>query len=239
MPTMLLKNCILAAWAVFFVWLISFGQGHLARLLHPRLWWLVICGAGILLLFLIVNLRRPTVSQTEPSLWWRWPSLLILLVPLLYFSLMQQARFNGDTFARRILQTEAGMLEQEDIKGLPAPGEVSTDNESSEVSLSLLSTDPGPYLGKQVEVVCQALQDQRFPPELMICYRFRINCCAADAQPVFLLVKKTAGDPPVANDSWIRAKGLLSLQINGEIKIPLLTAESLAIEKEPAVPFVF
>lgn len=152
---------------------------------------------------------------------------------------MQQARFKGDTFTRRIVQTDAGFLTQEDGKESNSPGEVQNGEVSAEVSLSVLSTDSGQYLGKQVEVVCQALRDQRFPPELMICYRFRINCCAADAQPVFIFVKNTASSPPVTSDSWIRAKGLLTLHINGGIKIPLLTAESLTIEKEPAVPFVF
>lgn len=238
MPTNILKNSILAVWAVFFAWLVSFGQNHLARLLHPRLWWLLVCGAVVLVLFLVVNLRRAPPSQRRISLWWRWPSFLILLVPILYFVSMQKARFNGQTFASRTLQTETGFREQGDIK-MPASDNPPPDVSSSEVSLLRLFTDPGQYTDKEVEVTCQTLQDQRLPEDLMICYRFKISCCAADAQPIFVLVKKAAGSTVIANDTWIRVKGRFSLSTTKDTRGPLILAETITTEKEPSVPFIF
>lgn len=60
----------------------------------------------------------------------------------------------------------------------------------------------GKYTGKEVKVVCQALQDSgyRLPDDLMLCYRFRINRCAADTQPVYIFVRKVKDGAPVAND---------------------------------------
>jgi hypothetical protein len=84
---------ILAGWACFFGWLVSYGQGHLGRLLHPNLWWLVISATIILTLFLAVNLRRSIGATRQSFLWMRWPSLFILLVPLLYFIPAQKRTF--------------------------------------------------------------------------------------------------------------------------------------------------
>ena len=238
MPTVFLKNCILALWAGFFVWLATFGQQHLARLLHPKLWWLVICGAVVLLLFLAVNLRRPRALSGQASLWWRWPTLLILVVPLAYCMMLPTARFNSQTFAQRALQ---------DAEGGTAPGfvelESGEDGEAAEegtteISLTRLNAEVASLAGQEVEVVCQAMSDAKLPAGLMVCYRFRITCCAADAQPVFVFVTKPPGAVP-ANDAWVRAKGRLSVYEHRGYSIPLITTETVASEKEPAVPFLF
>ena len=57
MITRLLQAGIMGAWATFFTWLFAVEQPTLARLLHPRLWWLVLAGAVVLLIFLGVALR--------------------------------------------------------------------------------------------------------------------------------------------------------------------------------------
>ena len=236
MPTVFLKNCILALWTGFFAWLTTAGQQYLARLLHPKLWWLVICGAIVLLLFLVVNLRRPRASSGQVSLWWRWPTLLILVVPLVYCTMLPAARFNSQTFARRALQ---------DAEGVAAPGFVAPQGEESEaekgateVSLTRLNAEAASLAGQEVEAVCQAMSDAQLPAGLIICYRFRITCCAADAQPVFIFVEKKQGAVP-ANDAWVRARGRLSVYAHRGYAIPLITAESITSEKEPAVPFLF
>ena len=48
MITRLLQAGIMGAWATFFTWLFAVEQPTLARLLHPRLWWLVLAGAVVL-----------------------------------------------------------------------------------------------------------------------------------------------------------------------------------------------
>ena len=236
MPSVFLKNCILALWAGFFVWLATFGQQHLARLLHPKLWWLVICGAVVLLLFLAVNLRRPRAVSGQISLWWRWPTLLILVVPLAYCMMLPTARFNSQTFAQRALQDAEGAA----APGFVAPqsGEDEAEDGTTETSLTRLNAEAASLAGQEVEVVCQVMSDAKLPAGLMVCYRFRITCCAADAQPVFIFVTKPQGAVP-ANDAWVRAKGRLSVYEHRGYAIPLVTAETVVSEKEPAVPFLF
>jgi len=236
MPTVVLKNCILALWAGFFIWLTTAGQQHLARLLHPKLWWLVICGAVVLLLFLAVNLKRPRVSSGQISLWWRWPTLLILIVPLAYCMMLSTARFNSQTFAQRALQDSEGAA----APGFAAPesGEEEAGEGAAEISLTRLNAEAASLAGQEVEAVCQAMSDAKLPAGLMVCYRFRITCCAADAQPVFIFVTKPKGAAPV-NDSWVRARGRLSVYEHHGYAIPLITTDAVVSEKEPAVPFLF
>jgi len=239
MPTKILKCLLLALWAGFFAWLVVFGQGHLARLLHPKLWWLVVCGAIVLLQFLAVSCGKPATTTREVSLWWRWPTFLILLVPLLYGIMLPKARFNAQTFAHRTVQAPDGSLVQTAQATPVQPAdEEEGEGETAEVPLTRLNDQAARYAGKEVETVCQGMRDPQLPEDLMICYRFLINCCAADARPVFILVKKTGQAFP-GNDSWVRVKGPLSLYENRGFTIPMITAETLNAEKEPAFPFLF
>jgi putative membrane protein len=242
MPTKIIQCLVLALWAGFFLWLVVFGQIHLARLLHPKLWWLVVCGAVVLLLFLVVNWNRPAATVQGAALRWRWPAFLILLLPLLYAIMLPTARFDSQTFAHRVVQASDWCI------GAERTGRTSGRRRNgrrrgggrgvSEVPLTRLNAEAARYAGKNVEAVCQVLRDPQLPEDLMICYRFVITCCAADARPVFVFVKKT-NQPFPEKDTWVRVKGRLDLYQNRGLTIPMITADTLIVEKEPAFPFLF
>lgn len=126
------------------------------------------------------------------------------------------------------------------VPGFVAPQDGGDEGggEPAETSLALPHAEAVNFAGKEVEVVCQATSDAKLPPGLMICYRFRIACCAADAQPIFVFVKSDEGALP-AHDAWVRARGRLSLYEHRRYTVPLITAETMAAEKEPAIPFLF
>lgn len=231
----------MAAWAVFFLWLYTVAQPTLARLLHPRLWWLVLAGALVLLLFCGVALRRFKQPAAQP-LRWSWPAYLILLVPLCYAGQMQSARFNSQTFfdrsAATIESTETVQDEQSRQRATEPSAIPATAGPPAEVSFSQIVQDPKHYAGQTVEVLCQALADPRLPEDQLICYRFRITCCAADAQPVFVFVNRR-NFPLPAQDAWLRVRGTLSAHTVGGITFPLIHALHLQQEQEPSFPFVF
>ena len=198
----------LSAWSLFLVWLIAFGRGDLARLLHPRLWWLVVCGAIVFLIFLarqtIGLSRHPTISENT----WQWPSLLILLLPLLYFSQIPAARFNNDTFKTRNLSTANDGLQEEKPMDKPEPGTIPAipTDQPGEVGLMKLYTEQQKFLGKEVSVVCQTFVDDRLPENTAMCYRYMMTCCAADARPLFIFLQhpKTLA---IKSDKWIKTQG--------------------------------
>lgn len=231
MATIVLKLLLLAGWVFFLGWLLLFGQTDLARLLHPDLWWLLVAAAVILALFFLGQWRRLWHGGGGRTLWWQWPSLLILSLPLLFFLQAGEARFTSETFAQRSLVTAEGYR-------LPQlGGEPSAKVTSGETPLSDLYRDLNGYLGKEVEVVCQTLVDRRLPPNIVMCYRYLMNCCAADAIPLFIFIKHREG-MEIDNDSWIHARGTLGLQKSEAVEVPLLELERMAVVEEPPFPFL-
>jgi putative membrane protein len=235
-----LKVLTLAAWSLFLLWLIAFGRSDLGRLLHPRLWWLVVCGAMIFLIFLVRQTigfaRRPTIYENG----WQWPSLLILLLPLLYFSQIPTARFNNDTFKTRNLSTANDSFQKEAPVENPAPGTnpaIPTD-QSREVGLMKLYTEQEKFLGKEVSVVCQTFVDDRLPENTAMCYRYMITCCAADARPLFIFLQhpKTLA---IKSDKWIKTQGKMTIINNNELTVPALVVEEVDYVAEPAFPFIY
>ena len=253
MLTRLLQAAIMAVWAVFFLWLFAVDQPTLARLLHPRLRWLVLGGAIVLIIFCGLALSRLRTPPAKP-LRWTWPTYLALLVPLCYFWPMQSARFNSQTFFDRTTSPIEAIITNEDAgtnRTAPSPTDTTTDTTAAttadtptntsapiEASFSQIVQDPQQYAGRKVEVLCQTLPDPRLPEDQFICYRFRITCCAADAQPVFVFINRQ-GFPTPAKDAWVRVQGTLSIHRVDNITFPLLQAERVQLETEPSFPFVF
>ena len=226
------KSAILLLWAAFFVWLVSFGQEHLARLLHPDLWWLIFAAVGILLLF-VSALRRSAGAVPGMSLRWQWPALAILLVPPLFFLQVKNARFNADTFAQRTIETATGFQQS----SLVAP-QTEQPAGTTDIPLTKLLFNTDKYLGQPVEVVCQSFISEQLPQGTAMCYRYLMTCCAADARPLFVFITHPP-DHPIENDRWIRAKGPLSLTKNGEIAVPAIAVKAVEYVAEPSFPYLF
>jgi uncharacterized repeat protein (TIGR03943 family) len=236
-----LKIAVLAAWAGFFGWLVSYGQNYLGCLLHPSLWWLTGSATVVLGLFLAVNLRR-RLPVSPGEFWHKWPGLLILLVPLLYFIPAQKGRFDAVTLEKRIIQTQSGFiphdLNAESRADDDYPPPLPPKKAETDIPLTRLSTESEKYLGKEVEIVCKTFIDARLPEDLFMCYRYLITCCAADALPVFVFVRYPEAGA-VKNDQWIRAKGVFSLIENEKITVPSIQTEAVHYIDEPPFPFLF
>lgn len=266
MIAQIVRCAVLASWAGFFLWLICFGQSHLSRLLHPGLWWLVVSAAVILLFFLAVAIAKPGAGNSSGPIFWQLPSLAILLVPLLFFTHAQNARFNADTFSKRTILPKDAAGENTDGSDQKsaeisldtissAQGEatdrvkrptdqsgkeddLTDDGKPSDIPLTKLVFNLESYLGKEVEVVCQTFVDVRVPKGFVLCYRYLVTCCAADAMPVPIYLKPRQG-LIIKNDTWIRAKGILAMKKNAGVTLPLLTVEAIQYVQEPTFPYIF
>ena len=233
MTVKIFKILVLGMWASFFILLMTIGQKHLAYLLNPNLWWLVISAAVIFLVFLVVNCRRAISNRQESSFFLQLPSLLILLIPLLFFFQFKDARFDADTFKKRSISTSEGFRQSE--RGISEQDNVT---ESGETSLTELSINNKKYLGKEVEAVCQTFADDRLPEGIVMCYRYLMTCCAADAMPIFVFIEHSE-NMVIENDKWIGVKGELSLKKNSGVEVPLISLDSLEYVEEPSFPYLF
>ena len=234
---------LLALWTAFFIWLLTFGQTYLARLLHPRLWWLLFAGAGITMVFLLVTLSRCWRGGplAHISLRWQWPSLMILLLPMLYVYPLGTARLDSNAFNRLATRTNGGFAQgeliPESLEVVPFAQEGSEGQR--DISLTRLYAQQKLYLGKSVEVVCQLLKDDALPEGLSICYRFTIFCCAADARPVFVFLNSAQSLAQYATDDWLRVQGFLSVHEHNGLRTLQIQPEHIQQVEEPLFPFVF
>jgi putative membrane protein len=249
------KIVVLIIWSLFLAWLITFGRNDLARLLHPRLWWLVVCGSVVFFIFFLRQVVSFKNSFSNPDLALQLPSLLILLLPILFFYRGSDVRFNVDTFRTRTVQTTDGSYlnsMSKQVEETEEPAEKGDDTleslanedlaegvaESKEVQLTQLYRQYDEYLGKEVEVVCQTFVDKELPENIAMCYRYLIACCAADAQPLFIFLHYPES-LTIENDKWIRTRGKVSVFAKNNANMPELQIEQVTYVEEPAFPYVF
>ena len=105
----ILNIILLAVWAFFLFWLLTFGRGDLVRLLHPRLWWGLGIAVVVLVLFLVSLIFSNRHTKNDKPILMEFPGILTLLVPILYFSLAAEARLDGTALQNRIIQGDNGM----------------------------------------------------------------------------------------------------------------------------------
>ena len=226
---------LLLTWASFFIYLLSFGRGALAKLLHPGLWWLVGWGGVILLLFLFVSFARKA-KQPRTFPYMELTSQLVLLIPILFFIQFRAASFNESTFVNRSVSSDA-LLRMQAFQEAVAR-DMAEANGQGETPLTNLSFQADRFVGKEVEVVCQTFVSERLPEQRMMCYRYLITCCAADAQPIFVFVN-TAKIEEVIGERWVRIKGQVEYDEKEAKQVATINADSLEYVKEPAFPYAY
>jgi len=226
---------ILAAWSSFFLWLLTLGKQHLGRLLHPGLWWLVGCGAVILALFLVASFRSRK-RQNRQFLYMELTSQVILLIPLLFFLHVRTARFNETTLATRTVNTDT-ILRMREFQE-ENDRQIAEENGENETPLTRLFFQADKFEGKEIEVVCQTFVNDKLPEQRVMCYRYLITCCAADAQPIFVFIN-TENIEPVVGERWVRVRGSVALMGKENKKVVAIAPDSLEYVEEPTFPYAY
>lgn len=231
MITKSLNIIALLVWAVFLAWLLTYGKSDLVRLIHPRLWWVL--GIAVVVLALYLGSFIPPFSLRTPgkSLVIELPSILILLAPVLYFSVARDARLDGASLHNKITQTDRGVF----LDSVPSFG-IFDDGSTDAMSFSKIIRQPGNYQNKEVEIVCQSFVNDKLPEDTAMCYRYWITCCAADALPVFVFLKNRK-ELEIENDRWIKVQGPLSLFYNNNMEFISIDAQMIEYVEEPSFPW--
>lgn len=227
---------LLAIWGTFFLWLLTLGKQHLARLLHPGLWWLVGCGAAIFALFLFASFRSRD-RRPRQALYMELTSLLVMLVPLLFFFHVRTARFNEVTLATRTVNSDT-MLRMKEFE-VEAARQIAEEIGEGETPLTSLFFEADKYEGKEVEVVCQTFVNEQLPEHRVMCYRYLITCCAADAQPIFVFINTENMEELVAGERWVKVRGSVALMGEKNKKVIAITPDLLEYVEEPTFPYAY
>ena len=227
-----LANIILVAvWAVFLLWLLTYGKSDLIRLLHPRLWW-VLGIAVIVLGFFLASLLIPHRQTTSKNpLLFELPGILILLVPLMFFFIAKDARLDGASLHNRLILDDDGFY----LNNLP-PFELFDDSHSSDMAFSRVLREPKKYEDQDVEIVCQSFIHEQLPENTAMCYRYLITCCAADALPAFIFLNHQ-DEVIIEGDRWVKLSGPLSIIRKNDMEFSSVKVETIEYVEEPAFPW--
>lgn len=226
-----LNILVILAWAIFLGLLLTYGGNDLVRLIHPRLWWVLGVAVAVLVLFLFSLITPSSKPDPNKSFLLELPSILILLVPIVYFSIAKEARLDGTSIQNRLTQTDNGMY----LNNLPSTG-LFNESDSTDMLFSKILRQPGKYENKEVEVVCQSFVNDKLPENIAMCYRYIITCCAADALPAFFFLRYQ-GELEIENDRWIRVNGPLSIIKKSKMEIPTIEVDVLEYVTEPDFPW--
>lgn len=80
--------------------------------------------------------------------------------------------------------------------------------------------------------------DERFPAYTFYCFRFMINCCAADATPLGVMIEYEEAKNFVPG-TWVEVKGVFEpVHLENGMTIPRVLSKSITEIDEPEYPYV-
>ena len=87
--------------------------------------------------------------------------------------------------------------------------------------------------GVKVKTEGLIYKDKNIPENYSLLYRFAIFCCAADATPVWILVKSHKNNE-LENETWIQVEGIFQMVLIDGNHLPVISANH--IRKKTAPP---
>ncbi len=201
--TAALTALVYATWACVFAWLLD--AGRYTAFLQPSLWPLLVGGLLLCVALGSAALRQRDLTAAHAAdSTQRWLSALILLVPLAYLVPASNADLGSYAFGKRDL---GGSIVPQ-ASSLQTPTTPPDFDGSEPVSLLDLVYSAASLEGKTVHTEGKVFLTEDVREGHFQLYRFVVVCCAADAQPVSVLVK-TADLDKVKDDTWVQTRGTL------------------------------
>jgi putative membrane protein len=225
--------------------LILYRNEQLILYIHPRyvtftvllnVLSLVVCAAGS-----VLSARR--MGSGVVALRWPWrPPLSVLVAGLVLAAAyaLPARTLSSDTADQRSANfNDAGVqpsgtgntlaLFEVDTAQLGIPDWVSAFN---------MKTSAGFYEGKKVDVVGFVFRPEGTPEDVFYVSRFRLTCCAVDAQPLGLPVYSPGWREGFEEDSWVHVTGAFT-ETDQDIAEPAIIApESIEPTDQPEMPYV-
>ncbi|MBD2325443.1 TIGR03943 family protein [Alkalinema sp. FACHB-956] len=231
----------ITAWGILF--LVYWGTGKLALLIHPNYSLLTVITGVVLLLvafykaWLLLQRSRnalPVVQHINllpPG----WSSLLLLTVAILGLIIPPRA-FASQTALQRGVNDSITLTR---VKPQSFQTAKNPENKTLIEWIRELQVRPEPdlYTGQKAKLQGFVVHPPNLPQEYFLLTRFVITCCAADVYPVSLPVKVKTGDRNLYKpDSWLEVQGQMiteTLDNKRQVVIQETTSQSIPEPKNP------
>jgi len=228
----------------------------------------VLLKAGYLILVLLVVAELFRGGEARPK-GYMLLSPAILLVPVLYMLNARGAQLDGYAFQKRMLGTphvtQPGPLpvsrSSTSTPSVPASGRglqvtsgggeagpsgpVARRDSSGALELTILDLyrATSQYEGEAVALVGLTNRNEEvrkeFGPTSILAFRFRVTCCAADAQPFAVVVQGKAGQLEFPDNTWVEVRGRFRTQLSRGEKIPVIEDATLSPTTAPERRYLY
>lgn len=240
---------VFAAWIGLLVCLLA--GGRYVDFLRPEFGLLLAMALFVAMGFMLAAVIRPKTTEMDQSAILR---SLVLLVPVLYSVSMPDAMLGNQAFKKRFIGTgglaadwQSTMVSSLDTENNPnsaSPGKIEGMRQEAPQERTILEIFRNPKLfqGQHVIVTGMILRDEELKTHFggrdTAVYRFLINCCAADALPLAIVLDSDPEDT-FANDQWVQVDGIFDLrQIDGK-PVPIFSEPRIKTVEAPTFPYLF
>lgn len=233
---------VLLAWLGGLCWLLV-SQGYLA-FLAPGLWPLLVAGIVVLaglagaVFFRPIRADATGVGSARPL------RSVFLLLPLAFLVATPLPEAGSYAFDKRAGLTTAGSIAADGaaVEDLVATSEPDAPvrrltGPAAEVTLTELYADFRTLARSRVAAIGMVNPRPGLPANTVIVFRFTIACCAADAQPVAVLVRSPEVRG-IKKDTWVRVEGELVPAAFGGRVLPLIRADRIQKIRRPIDPYL-
>ena len=227
--------------------LILYFNEQLILYIHPRyvmftvflnVLSLAVCGAGLLLTAWKI---RSGVGALRLGRW--RPSLTVLVAGLVLVAAytLPARTLSSDTADQRSANFNDTEVQQPSGAGNTlALFEVDTAqlNIPDWVSAFNMKTSAGFFEGKKADVVGFVFHPEGTPQDVFYVSRFRLTCCAVDAQPLGVPVYSPGWQEEYKKDSWVHVTGTFAKTDEDIAEPAIITPESIEPTDQPENPYV-
>lgn len=218
-----LPGLVVLLWIDAYLWLLK--DSHYKAFLQQKLWPLLLIGISVLLLFLYSLIFRdvdkvPIFRKKEV-----WIRAAVISLPVVFLYSVYGESLGANALSNRT----DGLNYVFDAGGSgpqrPLPGDRDLTVLEIVKNLNRLESN-------RLATSGSIYRDQNVPDGYFMLFQFAIFCCAADALPIWVLVKDD-GDLGLKNETWVKVEGRLRLKIFHEKKIPVIHAERIIPIPDP------
>ncbi len=190
--------------------------------LHPRFWPFLLLGALILAGFILaLLLSRPLLSANSSRE--TTVKSIVITVPLIFLYTVYGQGMGGHALSKKYTGNEPSTPY---VFSDGPPEETAKESANGQMSLLEINRLMTTLNGRQVLTEGFAHTDPNVPRDHILLFRFAIFCCAADAIPVWVFVKKAEMET-FEPETWVKVRGTFEVtSINGKT-VPMILADTI------------
>lgn len=197
---------VMIAWITALGFLLYDNRYHL--FLKPQFGVLLYTSLFIFILFCISHFFNEPRQQGQNSL----VKGMIALLPIVFIFCVHDNTLGGYALSKRVLAPPT-------IDQRAAPIRNGKETETADISISKLTRKWSRYKNSRVSIEGLFYEPAGINKEMAIVFRYLMTCCAADAMPVGIVIKKD-DILEIKNDDWVKVTGVVREEkIDGNLVI--------------------